>query len=1547
MKTPFTMRLVRKVPRYILSLLLFFAFGISGVEAQDAFQESATDQATMAYISKFTSNNTVASGVTFQYEIKFWMPAGVVSARVSDMISNQLEILGYTVSPFPTGNQPVVTVPPAGAFGGQVLLQWSSVTTQGFQGQINLFVRFRKGQTCDRDSVRNSACLWGETLLRGVTPHVIRLCTKDVITIASASDTWTISKNVVDGAQVPHIITNCRGDADDTVHYRIQYSKAVGVVGQYDLYGATVTDAFNANQGQFVRSVPLPSTLTSTSATWNLGDLIVDQFNAGTIDVWVVYPSNQNQVTNTASLTGRLGSPTGRCGAVQRSASACAILNLPMEKGTISKSVSTLGQPGCGGKYTIKYCNTGNVPAPIGSVVITDNLPTGLTFPALLSNVTVPSGFSFAVSGTTCTFTNTAPVPVGACRTFTIPFSIPQGASIGSVISNTANVSISGGPVTSQTNTFTIANTSPVICAYKEVCSPQVYYHPGNVIRYRLRIQNNGGAPLLGGVITENLPPDLRWVAGQNVVSYSSSQFNPACGSTTTNTLPVSVSTTGNTVTFSLPSIPGACLAFSASQCGANNIGSQFYFIEFDAAVTDSAAIGNMSNTFTVSGTNLSSTVTSNTVWVTITGLSVFELIKDVSVSGTPFSATGLTSSGSQALYRLRFVNGSSPGAVALRNVVMVDELPLNTGTTDNLILGPNTSRNSTFHQPFAFLSSAVPSASIFYDQADAANPSLSGVSSIPTISSVAHPSANLLPITGVGTPTWTTGTPPVGRKTFGLYFGSNAILPGGASTGIVAVTNASNLSPNDSACNSFVANASARYRLNGTTVQERWGVRAESNTACIGIGATDDCIDFESDVDASDWTTSNVRSSTIRKDSTRGQYISFVDGSGASYAFNNNDFGGNWLDRGMSNCLCFDYRVTWDAPSGSTAGSAPKFTIYTGPDAGNASDLANRFRAELLGNPSLPPISNGVWQRFCIPLGPCVNNEVPSSSEATWRLGGPGGLISDPDSLCNIWNSIITNVTGIALFTDYNSMPSEVVDFDNFCWRCDPACDGEEIGEVSIDSSCCEGYIPIVNRSNNSSPISQISYSVISGSVVDHVTVVGACASQATYTPAAQSGTTSGSISFPNPFCSALNFTLDVRFAASQILTVLEISVLHEDGSKCIDTLRFQCRPHVQQRCDSIRIEDGLIADHVRYSTRTVTIFNLKQPSSPICSVEISLSPAPPSGWGGDMLFVDDLSNELFWDPMIGMNTQFFDRIVLGASGTASHGLPSQTFVQFNLSVQKAFMWEGTLTIRAIHCGGDTCSITVPWCAKPDTVSCISDSSGVAGQPIPVGQPGSLIGTLVRIPGLELREGRLTRTLSFSVAPDGSTSGGTIMALYGNNNSHNSSKSNSAGVAVRGNNNGEKMAIIFNDGQELRSGDTIDVSIMMYSSKPGVESLPLIVTYRDQYGNAMGTRRIDARRVLVSVRENPDDRGRIRIQSVVPNPSTSTVEIVVSGNVLGAHLVIETASGARIYSDTLSESGSSDHRIMLNTSKYASGVYYIRLITHEGSVSTPLVITR
>jgi uncharacterized repeat protein (TIGR01451 family) len=307
----------------------------------------------------------------------------------------------------------------------------------------------------------------------------------------------------------------------------VTYTLTVTNNGPSNAQFITVTDVLSGGSfGGVVATSPGVSTSTGArnSITFTVGSL-----NANSV-ITMVYTATAPSLgvmTNTAVVTsavGDLGGDSNQAGVTV----AVNATDLALAKAAAG-GTAVAGQP-----FTYTLTITNNGPLTATQVVITDALSGGATFNSVVAS-TNPASLTHSFLGAQATFTvtNIAPNTV-----FTIVYTVLPPVN-GGVFSNTAVISAStptdpdssnntgsGGPVTATANAdLEIAKSA----------SPNPV-EPGGVVTYTLTVTNNG-------------PSTAQFITVTDVLSGGS------LGGVVTTSTGVSVTVSGNSVTFTVGSL--------------------------------------------------------------------------------------------------------------------------------------------------------------------------------------------------------------------------------------------------------------------------------------------------------------------------------------------------------------------------------------------------------------------------------------------------------------------------------------------------------------------------------------------------------------------------------------------------------------------------------------------------------------------------------------------------------------------------------------------------------------------------------------------------------------------------------------------------------------------------------------------------------------------------------------------------------------------------------------------------------------------------------
>ena len=256
-----------------------------------------------------------------------------------------------------------------------------------------------------------------------------------------------------------------------------------GFSEQLSFNGSVLTDANNPANNQFNSISTILSALPSTG-TPDTSSHGID-FDAYTIDS--LLSAGDTVATTTYSSGGDL---------VLLSMQVMSATNTPVSNLAISKTASSTFNVGSNATYTISVNNAGPQIEP-GNIVITDTLPTGLTYVsatgtgwscnAVGQNVTCTRAGSLAVGASTSTITLTVAVTSGALPSVSNTASV-KGSNFDNVSGNdnsTATTTVNSAPSISLQKT-SITLSDPV----NGTSNPKAI--PGALAEYSIKATNSG-----------------------------------------------------------------------------------------------------------------------------------------------------------------------------------------------------------------------------------------------------------------------------------------------------------------------------------------------------------------------------------------------------------------------------------------------------------------------------------------------------------------------------------------------------------------------------------------------------------------------------------------------------------------------------------------------------------------------------------------------------------------------------------------------------------------------------------------------------------------------------------------------------------------------------------------------------------------------------------------------------------------------------------------------------------------------------------------------
>ena len=782
-------------------------------------------------LKKITSNTNIPSGVNFSYTILFTAPAGATSVSIVDNIPSDLVVVSLPTPALVNGVTPTLAL--SGTVGSQVVTYDLVGLPAGSasSGSFTIVVKFPEGTTCTGATARNNAGIFTDDW--HYTPYVS--------TTASAVDPWKVVKSIVSGSGP---VVNPNGgscgylmEPDGQVTYRISVLKNSpyygNVVGQNNMASAVVTDVLPAGAVVVSSTCGIAPGSTGT-ITWQPNSGFLDAANPWAYyycDITVSYPAasfpNGSFVNNQVDLDGIICN--GQVNHVSNE-TCIEIGDIVANPGAyFQKNIYLTNRvPGCTGFYTVVLCNNGNV--DLTAFNIDDVIPSGISVDEVKvfgGNATTTMALSansganvISSSITTNSFSSgilgypvsdlqlqmTGTLPVTKCIYMYIYFTVEPNPT-GTVVTNCADFDGLANSLTlpQACVSFTVDEGEPHPCLLKDICSLQASYEPGDIIRFRIRVQNIGSADVVGASFQDVLHSNFTYVGNESY--YVANTYNPACSSGggipsgTTAWTGVSPSHSGNNLNWSLPDIPSDCQSFYVGYCGYYGTwGLPYYFIEFDVMVDSLAMPGVTPNNYGISGGNLTSTGTSNTVYALVVASFGQEVEKQVSTDGgSTFGSSGTVTPGGTARYRLNYKNTSNVGVTSIN---LVDLLPMDDGTNDWLILNRAASRGSQFSVTY----NSNHSTSLL----GGGTPLTSSISTSPGLN-ICLPAMGIVP--GVCNPASWGGTT---DQNIRMDYGSSFLNPGSTVREDFDVLIPANATVQETACNDFAAISTADFLLDG-----------------------------------------------------------------------------------------------------------------------------------------------------------------------------------------------------------------------------------------------------------------------------------------------------------------------------------------------------------------------------------------------------------------------------------------------------------------------------------------------------------------------------------------------------------------------------------------------------------------------------------------------------------------------------------------------------------------------------------------------------------
>jgi uncharacterized repeat protein (TIGR01451 family) len=751
----------------------------------------------------------------FFFNITFTANGNIIN--ITDNISSDLIIDGI-IHPSSYGGNPVSFV----QTGNTITVTFPSGINGSISGSFQVNVHFPAEGGCT--AIKNSAKM--------KINETKTLTTLGVEVRSTVNNFWHLQKYPIGEI---YLNTPCRyGTLDDSVTYELKIVKNYGTaVGAEQLSNISLKDILGASGGviniaSFQSSVIGASINAAGDISFPPGFVLNPTIHIPyTFRFKVGYTgmSTTSCVTNTAELRG-----DNSCTPIQRiyrdSTTIKRIDAIPATS-VLTKYVSTSGNlPGCTGTYTIRVRNTSAVGGPTLSYLLRDTLPSCITVNG--------TPFCTSANGTIANASNAGfviyqmqsviNIPPQSYHDFVINFTI--GNSCGTSVTNRVCGTVGGQNLCSSATFYLLPNDATP-CILKTVCAP-TNKKIGDTVRFRIRVQNIGGTPLLGSIVSDNIDNNsLEYIPNSGMYYGMPNALAVACtnGITTPATsfsyiVNALHPENSNSVQLSwkIDNIPVACSSITYPVCGSAYY-LPAYYIEFACKVKDTAGIGNIKNTGSIGGGNiLVAANVANYVTFLVNGIVNYSVEKLVSSNnGTSYATTATVAPGALLRYKLK----ASNLGIGIIRPVLVDLLPMDNGANDNFIKHSSArgSNRNVFYNSFVNSSHAF-SAQLFS--------SGTGITTFPELG-----------ITVGTTPaTWTTTVSAVPNIRTDLS------APIGVSLDLAYVFNAT-LDPSarvgDRACNSFAMRGLTKNIIN--FIPNYYPLPAiESNVACVEVAQPDPC---------------------------------------------------------------------------------------------------------------------------------------------------------------------------------------------------------------------------------------------------------------------------------------------------------------------------------------------------------------------------------------------------------------------------------------------------------------------------------------------------------------------------------------------------------------------------------------------------------------------------------------------------------------------------------------------------------------------------------
>jgi uncharacterized repeat protein (TIGR01451 family) len=410
---------------------------------------------------------------------------------------------------------------------------------------------------------------------------------------STLTNTATLSTTSTDPAPANNTSTATTTIGSPVADLRVQKSGAATVVpGANVIYTIDITNLGPSDASSVSLSDAVPANTTFVSLTAPAGWSATTPAAGATGTITATNPLVPRGVTATFTVVVNVGSSTPAATTISNTAtvsSATADSNAANNSATasttvlaadiaVTKSAPSSAAAAANLTYTVAVANSGNSVA--SAVVLDDSVPANTTFVSLAA----PAGWTCttpAAGATGNIHCTVAALAAGASASFSIVVSVNAATPVGTIITNTASATttspepVTGNNSATATSTVSIGTVDLAVAIRADFTVVRI----GSAVTYTITVTNNGPAPAVGVTVSDTLP------AGSTFTSVTPSQGT--CSGTATVTCAIGTLANGASATIVV-------------------------------VVKAPSSPATMTNTVTVSSTNVETNAANNTASVTV-----------------------------------------------------------------------------------------------------------------------------------------------------------------------------------------------------------------------------------------------------------------------------------------------------------------------------------------------------------------------------------------------------------------------------------------------------------------------------------------------------------------------------------------------------------------------------------------------------------------------------------------------------------------------------------------------------------------------------------------------------------------------------------------------------------------------------------------------------------------------------------------------------------------------------------------------------------------